>query len=548
MGNAFKKHASIEKGRRSSEPIVDTSDGKLDAIASAAKQDNRWSVLRFGSQDSMHVRNIKDEYVLGKKLGEGSYGKVRLATHKQTGRTVAVKSVLKKNMRRLHTLRREIEIMKQIEHPNIIKMYDVFEDDAFLFIVMELCSGGELFDRIISAGHYTESDATALVEQMLGAVAYLHARKIAHRDLKPENFLFESHDKNAPLKLIDFGLSRFYKETVLMKTRVGTPYYIAPEVLKKQYDEACDMWSIGVIMYILLCGYPPFYGDTEKEIFRMIQKGSYDFPKQEWAAVSKEAKELIGLLLQKDPAKRIDANSALMHPWIKRRERHSKRPLSIKATGASSSGSGNAASSHEKVPASPTMSLSPTLPTSTDTIHDEDVAQSHTPLEAGVVDRLKRFAASNKLKRRALAIMVRYLSHDDFKSLQEQFSSLDTDKNGVITVNELGAAMRNLGLAPSSSEVDRLLDALDEDGNGKIDYEEFLAASLGRQVYLRDELLESAFRHFDTGGTGAITKKDLELRLGNENPQLAASILGQVDADKNGTIDFEEFKVMMKNN
>jgi len=182
-------------------------------------------------------KKITDDYVLHKKLGQGSYGKVRLATNKASGEKVAVKSVLKKNLRRLTTLRREISIMKKVRHPNIIALRDVFEDEAFLHIVMELCTGGELFDQIVDAGHLTENAARLLVYQMLDAVKYLHTLHIAHRDLKPENFLFGSKDDNASLKLIDFGLSRFYQDNVAMKTRAGTPYYLAPEVLEKQYDE-----------------------------------------------------------------------------------------------------------------------------------------------------------------------------------------------------------------------------------------------------------------------------------------------------------------------
>ena len=275
-------------------------------------------------------RRLKDSYKLGSKLGEGSYGKVRRGVSLKTGEEVAVKSILKKNIRRIETLKREIKIMLQLDHRNIVKLHDVFEDNTHLHIVMELCTGGELFDSIVEQGSYSESDAAELLQQILGAVAYLHGNHVAHRDLKPENFLFSSKDKDATLKIIDFGLSRFYKDKAYMKTRVGTPYYIAPEVLKKQYDQACDLWSVGVIMYILLCGYPPFWGNTEKDIFQRIKLGKFDYPKEEWSKISDSAKQLIERLLDVNPATRITAVEALEHPWLESKRGEKLHPGMMK--------------------------------------------------------------------------------------------------------------------------------------------------------------------------------------------------------------------------
>lgn len=275
-------------------------------------------------------RKLKDCYKLGSKLGEGSYGKVRRGVSLATGEEVAVKSILKKNIRRIETLKREIKIMLQLDHKNIVKLHDVFEDGTHLHIVMELCTGGELFDSIVEQGSYSESDAAELLQQILEAVAYLHDNRVAHRDLKPENFLFSSKKKNATLKIIDFGLSRFYKDKAYMKTRVGTPYYIAPEVLRKQYDHACDLWSVGVIMYILLCGYPPFWGNTEKDIFQRIKLGKFDYPKEEWSKISDSAKQLIERLLDVNPATRITAVDALKHPWLESKRHEKLHPEMMK--------------------------------------------------------------------------------------------------------------------------------------------------------------------------------------------------------------------------
>ena len=160
-----------------------------------------------------------------------------------------------------------------MHHPNIIDFAEVFEDPRYLHIVSDLCTGGELFDRITAMGHYTEADAAKVLAMILRGIAYCHERNICHRDLKPENFLFETPDAHSTLKIIDFGLSFVFETGEMMSTRVGTPYYIAPEVLQRNYGVECDMWSIGVIMYILLCGYPPFYGDSDPDIFGMVMKG-----------------------------------------------------------------------------------------------------------------------------------------------------------------------------------------------------------------------------------------------------------------------------------
>ncbi|CAK8996775.1 Calcium-dependent protein kinase 2 (PfCDPK2) [Durusdinium trenchii] len=552
----------------------------------------KWSVLDEEEQQ----RRVTDDYKLAGKLGEGSYGKVRRATNRLTGEVVAVKSVLKKNMRRLQTLKREISIMKQVDHPNIIKLMDVYEDEAFLYIVMELCTGGELFDKIIEAGHYREADAKALVRQMLDAVAYLHKHHIAHRDLKPENFLFASEDKDAPLKLIDFGLSRFYQDDVMMRTRVGTPYYLAPEVLQKNYDKKCDVWSIGVLMYILLCGYPPFYGDSEKQIYGMINKGVYDFPKEEWDLVSQRAKDLIHLMLKTDPTERIDAETALRHRWFARRATGERGALG--AHGSSLSANSSSTSSQESMLSAQDVILEDgaalsSAPTATEAASADEsfvsangdltAPESHAPstgdqenrteipglgerqqhnatmdndagegyhsdgmLDSAVLDRLRRFAQCNKLKRAALGVIVRYLNRTEINSLRSEFQALDQDGNGVVTVAELAQAMRSAGFEPTAEEVERLLRVLDENHDGTIDYEEFLTASLDRQVYLRDELLETAFQFFDVNGSGHISREDLEKRLGRDDPYLVQSILKLCDTDLNGTIDMDEFKNMMK--
>eukprot|EP01092_Planopodium_desertum_P003606 TRINITY_DN16666_c0_g1_i4.p1 TRINITY_DN16666_c0_g1~~TRINITY_DN16666_c0_g1_i4.p1 ORF type:complete len:278 (-),score=68.07 TRINITY_DN16666_c0_g1_i4:70-813(-) len=207
--------------------------------------------------------------------------------------------------------------MKKVNHRNIIKLKAVFEDPKKVYLVMELVTGGELFDRIVEKGSYSERDAAVLVAKIVDAIANLHEQKIAHRDLKPENLLLKSKKSDTSVKIADFGLSRMIDEKAMMQTACGTPGYVAPEVLKATgYGEEVDMWSIGVIAYILLCGFPPFYGDTIPEIFEQIMAADFEYPDDYWKGISKSAKDFINKLLVVDPKKRLTARDALSHPWL----------------------------------------------------------------------------------------------------------------------------------------------------------------------------------------------------------------------------------------
>jgi len=214
------------------------------------------------------------------------------------------------------SIRREITNLKKVAHPNIMKLYGVFEDNDELYLVMELIEGQELFDKIVERGHYTEKDASNIIRQVIDAIAYLHSQGIAHRDLKPENLLSSGDNENEIIKVADFGLSKNFSEDKL-QTSCGSPTYVAPEVLNSDsYDKSVDMWSIGVIIYILLSGYPPFYGDTQPELFRRIMAAQFDFDDECWNEISSDAKDLIRHLLVKDPKNRYTAQQALEHPWI----------------------------------------------------------------------------------------------------------------------------------------------------------------------------------------------------------------------------------------
>jgi calcium-dependent protein kinase len=262
---------------------------------------------------------LRDNYTIqGGPVGEGAYGQVRKAVHKKTGVERAIKIISKRktDKKAQEWLINEVAILKQLDHPNIMKVHEFFEDTKYFYIVTDFYDGGELFDKISSMKYFTEKFAASTVRQILSAIAYCHSHKIVHRDLKPENILYESKKTGAGIKVIDFGTSNLYDPKTVMNERFGTPYYIAPEVLNGNYTEKCDMWSIGVILYVLLCGFPPFDGENEKEIFAKVLRGQYSFDEPEWKSVSDEAKNLIKRLLDMNPDKRYSAEEALKDPWF----------------------------------------------------------------------------------------------------------------------------------------------------------------------------------------------------------------------------------------
>eukprot|EP00010_Vexillifera_abyssalis_P005818 CAMPEP_0201553284 /NCGR_PEP_ID=MMETSP0173_2-20130828/22743_1 /ASSEMBLY_ACC=CAM_ASM_000268 /TAXON_ID=218659 /ORGANISM="Vexillifera sp., Strain DIVA3 564/2" /LENGTH=348 /DNA_ID=CAMNT_0047963963 /DNA_START=14 /DNA_END=1060 /DNA_ORIENTATION=- len=261
---------------------------------------------------------IGDTYDVGREIGSGGFSTVHEATVKATGKKYAVKCIKKQSIEGedIKLLKREIQIMKQLDHPNILKLFEVYEDDEVFYLVMELVQGKELFDKIVERGQYSEKDAAHIVRQILSAVEYLHKNDIAHRDLKPENLLSAGNAEKEVIKIADFGFSKNFGEEKLM-TSCGSPGYVAPEVLTcESYDKSVDMWSVGVILYILLCGYPPFYADNAPALFKKIMEVQYDFDDPSWEEVSESAKELIRNLLVKEPEKRFTAAQCLKHIWV----------------------------------------------------------------------------------------------------------------------------------------------------------------------------------------------------------------------------------------
>eukprot|EP00747_Dinoflagellata_sp_TGD_P148505 gnl/TRDRNA2_/TRDRNA2_176928_c3_seq5.p1 gnl/TRDRNA2_/TRDRNA2_176928_c3~~gnl/TRDRNA2_/TRDRNA2_176928_c3_seq5.p1 ORF type:complete len:523 (+),score=148.64 gnl/TRDRNA2_/TRDRNA2_176928_c3_seq5:44-1570(+) len=436
-----------------------------------------------------------------KKLGEGSYGTVCKATNKTTGVTRACKSISKAQMKNLDRFKAEIAIMKMCDHPNILKLFESFEDHRNIYLVLELCSGGELFDRIIDSGHFTEVQAAIVMQCMFRGIFYCHESHICHRDLKPENFLFTTKDpiEKSSLKIIDFGLACKFDKDQVLTTKAGTPYYVAPQVLAGKYDQASDLWSLGVIMYVVLCGYPPFYGETDADVLTKVRLGNFTFNAADWKNVSEDAKNLIRMLLKMNPRDRYTAEQALNHVWVK-----NKAP---KAAGVA--------------------------------------------LQSSLVDNLRGFRSQNKLKKAALHVIASQLGESQIKALRDTFMALDGNGDGLLTVNEMKEGLAKAGLKEIPPDLQQIMEEVDSDGSGIIDYTEFLAATLDKKTYQTEDVCWQAFRVFDRNGDGKISREEIAHVLSDGDVQNAANkemaeIMKEIDANGDGEIDFQEFMQMMR--
>jgi serine/threonine protein kinase len=264
---------------------------------------------------------LKVAYKLGDVLGEGAFSVVKLAVNRKTGQKVAVKCIDRQGLPEEdeNSLRQEVAIMKSLAHPNIVQFIDFFEEDKFFYVVLEFLEGGELFDRIVQKNFYNEKEARDVVKVILDGMKYCHDKGIAHRDMKPENLLLTSKEDDSNVKIADFGFAIRGAQKSALTTQCGTPGYVAPEILQNlPYDKAVDMWSIGVITYILLGGYPPFHDENQKALFRKIKKGEFEFHEEYWDCVSDEAKDFISNLIKVNPKERMSCDDAHKHPWLKR--------------------------------------------------------------------------------------------------------------------------------------------------------------------------------------------------------------------------------------
>ncbi|KAH9662753.1 calcium-dependent protein kinase 16 [Citrus sinensis] len=340
--------------------------------------------------DFGYDKDFDRRYTIGKLLGHGQFGYTYVATDKANGDRVAVKKIEKNKMIlpiAVEDVKREVKILQALAgHENVVKFYNAFEDDNYVYIAMELCEGGELLDRILAKkdSRYTEKDAAVVVRQMLRVAAECHLHGLVHRDMKPENFLFKSAKEDSSLKATDFGLSDFIKPGKKFQDIVGSAYYVAPEVLKRKSGPESDVWSIGVITYILLCGRRPFWDKTEDGIFKEVLRNKPDFRRKPWPSISNSAKDFVKKLLVKDPRARLTAAQALSHPWVR-----------------------------------------------------EGGDASEIPIDISVLNNMRQFVKYSRLKQFALRALASTLDDEELADLRDQFDAIDVDKNGSISLEEM---------------------------------------------------------------------------------------------------------------
>ena len=467
--------------------------------------------------------DITQFYEVIKKIGEGAYGKIYKVKNKQSGDIRAMKQITKSKITDLKKFQTEIKILSMVDHPNIVRLFEVIEDDKYFNLLQELCTGGELYKKYQTC-QLKEKEIANIFNQIMSAVAYCHEKGIVHRDLKLENILFVTEEPDSPIKIIDFGFSVLFekktndekekdkdKENDLkkfgfkrMKSKVGTLYYISPEIIKGNYDEKCDIWACGVILYILLCGYPPFSGNTDKEVYNLITQVKYDFNKENWKNISKYARDLIKNMLT--PAKnRYTAKQVLASKW-----------LEVK-------------------------------------LKDNADVKKNQILDYRRINKYKTF---NKFKQVILTFIASRLSSEESKAIRTIFCNIDEDKKGFITFEDFRKYIINEydidDLMENEEELRKGFQSVDIDHNNKIDYTEFLAANLERKIFLKEEKLKEAFRAFDINDTGAIKKEDIirVLKLENlpDKNSIANSIIEENDYDKDGKINFKDFMCVMQNN
>lgn len=476
-------------------------------------------------------RRITDIYEVdeGAALGEGIQGIVRTITHKKTGVKYAMKTVplgAGKDSRAMKQLRSEVDLIRRLDHPNIVRLQEVFETEETLFLVMDLCTGGDMMTRWERNRRlkYSEQEAATTVRKIVNAIRYCHEHHVVHRDVKLENILWEHAGPDAEPQLVDFGLGvTFSNDDEVFREDVGSLYYVAPEVLGRNYTKACDCWSIGVIAYMLLAGMPPFLAPSDEGVKLKIKWAKVGFSKETFGHISDEAKDFIKRLMAKAPYKRMTAEQACAHPWL--------------ANSAKRSASGDR--SHEEA-----MSIL-SQPTS--------IESTDTALDPGLIRRLTKFQEYGVLKRVAFGVVAHALNPEEIRKLRAEFQKVDKEGRGEIRPSDLANALKTSGTY-SEGEVARMFEPMDVDHDGKIGFTEFLAASL-TEGQLTNDNLRLAFDRLDTEHTGEVTLENLieltgatveetDLKQQITDEDLKDALLGT----EGGGVSYEVFRrVMVKN-
>ena len=441
-----------------------------------------------------HIADINKDYEFIKELGKGSYGHVYRCQNKETGNVYACKKMSKKKIKNKKQFQTELNLLKATDHPNIIKLYDIYEDSHYIYLIMEECNGGEFFDSLAKRAKeknmYTEKECAKIFRQILEAVNYLHAHGVCHRDLKPENILFSNVADDSSLKLIDFGLSKVLDGENELKGTVGTTFYMAPEVIQGNYNEKCDLWACGVILYIMLCGKPPFYSQDEEELKKKICSMKYSFDYPEFNKVSKDAINLIKKLLI-EPEKRLSASEVLSEPWIK-----------------------------ENAPNATGENLRPNW------------------------EHIEQYSKLNLVQKSIINFTAFHLTSRETKEFVEMFKSLDENSDGVLSIDEIKKGVEQSKFGTKGDNIVKIFEEMDIDKNGLINYTEFISALMDYEKIKENQILE-CFNSYDADDSGKISFKefcDMIKPETEEEKQELKELYNQFDTDGDGEISLKEFK------
>ena len=444
----------------------------------------KYESLKFSFRTFIKGKKYEEltkDYELLENLGEGSYGIVQKVRHKESGQIRAMK-VFKRYSDSFAISIKEIENLLRLDHPNIIKMFEYYYDQYNFYMIMEFCNGGELFDKVKEkGGKFKEEEAAIIMRTILKAVAYCHSKKIVHRDLKLENILFKGK-KLDNLKIIDFGTGSLLRENEIFKERIGTAYYIAPEVINRKYNEKCDMWSLGVILYILLSGKPPFNGNNEGEIINAIKYNKINFNIKELKNVSMLGMDLLQKLLKKNPENRLSASQALSHPWIKA---------------------------------------------------IENKIEINLILLKKVFDNLLNFNAKRKLQQAVFTYIAnQLLTEEEIIEAKKIFIELDSTSDGLLSKDELKFGLLKFYSETEATEkAEEIMKKVDADENGFLEYDEFLRASVDKDKILNESRLHAAFSLFDKNNDGQIDTKELKAVLSDGIPELISGTFILLSSD-----------------
>mmetsp|Transcript_9341 Transcript_9341/g.27977 ORF Transcript_9341/g.27977 Transcript_9341/m.27977 type:complete len:509 (-) Transcript_9341:44-1570(-) len=445
--------------------------------------------------------NIGDFYDVECTIGRGSIGTVARAQHRETKKWYAVKTLQTQRISAdaIEEMMNEIDIMMGLDHPNIVRPLELFSTKREIYFVIPFCSGGDLYKR----APYSERNAARYIAQISDAVAYMHTFDVVHRDLKFENVLFQSKAPESEVMVIDFGLA---KAKVSSQKRlhdfVGTIYSMAPEVIRGSYDAKCDVWSIGVITYMLLAGAMPFTRfDDEDALLRDLEKERYDMSRRAIAKRTQDARDFVTTLLKARVDKRPSMAEVLTQPWLKGRSRD----------------------------------FAP---------HDEEHSLgAHQPSE-DLANQLQEYAAASRLRKIGLMVIAHRSDAESIKALRSAFRAIDTANEGFINFSELSKVLEDAGV--DGARAQEIFAAVDHDGTGRISYTEFLAAMLDGHASVQEDELLDAFDRIDCDDSGKITKANLRSLLGKQfSPALVDEMIADADFKQNGVVDYEEFKQMM---